>query len=129
MLLKESSTGQLQLFNCGGHSPESFSNISELESSTDYLLEFEMSPKRKEIILRDSKFASKIRMSSLSIRPPSQRGTISSFNGKTQLLDTPLHSVTTAPYCHLSVSHWMRHIRATFLEQMLGIFLGEVVHR
>jgi hypothetical protein len=52
VLLKESSTGQLQLFNCGGHSPESFSNISELESSTDYLLEFEMSPKRKEIILR-----------------------------------------------------------------------------
>jgi len=46
------SRGRLQLFNCGGQSPESFLNISELESSTDYLLEFEMSPKRKEIILR-----------------------------------------------------------------------------
>ena len=65
-------------------------------------------------------------MSSLSISQYHHpRGGPFPVSWEDSVVGYPATLVTTAPYCHLSVSHRMRHIRATFLEQMLGDLLGK----
>ena len=125
VLLKESSTGQLQLFNCGGHSPESFSNISELESSTDYLLEFEMSPKRKEIILRVFKIRLEDKLPEFINKTTIARG--GPFPVSMGRLSCWIPCYTRSQQPHIAICRYRTGCatsRATFLEQMLGDLLG-----